>query len=265
VGVLPLVGVIAQHMDLLTDMSGGTSTDRFAADFRALRDDPEIKAIVIPIDSPGGGVYGVDELAAEIRASRGAKPIVAVADSQAASAAYWIASAADRFVVTPGGDVGSIGVLGLHTDLSGAQEKAGMKTRVFSFGKYKAENNPFAPLTEESAARQQARVDAIGERFVHAVAENRRVPVATVRSGYGEGRLLNAKEALAAGMVDEIDTLDHVIERLRERPTTRAIARAAALSDPLQATSHEPSPATGHERAADRLWQQRMELDLLEL
>jgi capsid assembly protease len=267
VAVLPLFGVIAQRMNLMHAMSGGTSTEQFAADFRRVRDDPAVKAIVMAIDSPGGGVYGLDELATEIRDSRGTKPIIAVASSLAASGGYYIGSAADRFVVTPSGDVGSIGVLGLHTDLTKAQEKAGVQTTLIRAGKYKGEGNPFEPLTDEARAAMQARVDDAYDGFVAAVAAGRRVPIATVRSGYGEGRLVGARDALAAGMVDEIATLDAVIERLRTRPTARAIPRAAAIAstDPPPATPQEPSRATGQELAADRLWRSSRALDLLEI
>lgn len=269
VAVLPLFGVIAQRMNLMQQMSGGTSTEQYTADFRRVRDDSAVKAIVLAIDSPGGGVYGLDELATEIRDSRGTKPIIAVASSLAASGGYYIGSAADRFVVTPSGDVGAIGVLGLHTELMAAQEKAGIKTTIIRAGKYKGEGNPFEPLTDEARVAMQARVDDAYERFVTAVAAGRRVPVATVRSGYGEGRLVSAKDALAAGMVDEIATLDAVIERLRTRPTVRAVPRARAAGDatpPLQTTTpQEPSPATGQELDADRLWRSARSADLLEM
>ena len=91
--------------------------------------EPSISAIVLDVDSPGGSVFGVEELATEIRAARGTKPVVAVANSMAASAAYWIASQADELVITPGGMVGSIGVLTAHEDISKAQEMAGIKPR----------------------------------------------------------------------------------------------------------------------------------------
>ena len=267
VAVLPLFGVMAQRMNMLHEMSGGTSTEAFTHEFETLRDAPDVKAIVIPIDSPGGGIYGMDEAAKVIRDSRGSKPIIAVATSLAASGGYYVGSAADRFVITPGGDVGSIGVLGLHHDLSAAQEKAGVKTTIIASSKYKGEGNPFVPLSEDTQAHLKARIDEADDRFVRAVAEGRRVPISMVRERFGQGRLLGAKDALAAGMVDEIATLDDVIGRLSKRPTKFAVPRAAALapSDSLSGTSQEPLQATDQDRAADRIRQYEQELALLDL
>ena len=110
VAVLPLYGTISQRMGMMESMSGGTSAEAFGKYFRAAVADPDVGSIVIDIDSPGGSVYGIEELASEILDARGEKQIVAVANSLAASAAYWIGSAAHEFVVTPSGEVGSIGV-----------------------------------------------------------------------------------------------------------------------------------------------------------
>jgi signal peptide peptidase SppA len=274
VGVLPVFGVLSQRMNMMAAISGGTSTEQLAADFRALRDDPKVSAIVLAVDSPGGSVYGIEELADEIRASRGIKPIVAVASSLAASAAYWLAAQADSVVVTPSGDVGSIGVFTAHQDASGAADKMGVKTTLISAGKYKTEGNPFAPLTPEAHAALVARVEACHERFVAGVAAGRGASVDAVRNGYGEGRVLGARAALAAGLVDRIATLDSVIASLDATAAAQQLrpagARAALRADtaaPLSqstGTPHEP-PATGHDRTPDEVWLLQCELDLLDL
>ena len=118
IAVLPLHGPIAQRMNLMTQVSGGTSTEIFGNQLRAAVAEPGIKAIVIDVDSPGGTVHGVPELAAEMLALRGRKPIVAVANSLMASAAYWLGAMADEVVVTPSAVVGSIGVVAPHIDTS---------------------------------------------------------------------------------------------------------------------------------------------------
>ncbi|KKK74133.1 hypothetical protein LCGC14_2886810, partial [marine sediment metagenome] len=128
VAVLPLLGVLAQRMNAFLDISEGTSTEQFASAFRAMVADEGISAIVIDIDSPGGTVMGTPELAAEIFSARGRKQVVAVANGMAASAAYWIGSAASEFIVTPSGMVGSIGVIIQHVDWSGSEEQCGLKT-----------------------------------------------------------------------------------------------------------------------------------------
>lgn len=213
VAVIPVYGVITPKADMFTDMSGGTSIDRLRGVFHSALADESVSAIVLDVDSPGGQVDLVPELASEIRGARGTKPILAVANTLAASAAYWIAAQADELYVTQSGEVGSIGVFAAHDDISGALEKAGVKTTLISAGKYKVEANPFEPLSEEARAAIQARVDDAYRMFVHDVAKGRGVPVDTVRSGFGEGRVVVAREAVSEGMVDGIATLDEVVAR----------------------------------------------------
>jgi signal peptide peptidase SppA len=228
IAVIPIYGVIAQRMDLMTQSSGGTSTETVMKAFRAAVADSTVRAIVFDVDSPGGTVNGVDELSTEIYRARGIKPVVAVANSMAASAAYWIASAADELVVTPSGEVGSIGVLAAHEDVSAAHETAGVRMTLITAGRYKAEGNPYEPLSEEARAAMQERVDEFYGMFTKAVARNRGVGVAAVREGYGEGRVVGARKALEAGMVDRIDTLDATIDRLAGAHRAAQRARAEA-------------------------------------
>jgi signal peptide peptidase SppA len=214
VAVLPLHGMISHRMGLMSETSGGTSVESFTKQFRGALADPQVGAIVLDVDSPGGEVDGVDELSAEIFRARGQKPIVAVANSLAASAAYWIATAADEMVVTPSGEVGSVGVLAAHEDASKLYETMGVKTTLITAGKYKGEGNPYEPLGDEARAAIQDRVDGYYHMFLNAVARNRGVGSADVRDGFGEGRVVGAKAAKAGGMVDRIATLDETIDRL---------------------------------------------------
>ncbi len=112
IAVLPLYGVVTQRGNMVDNISGpgATSTEQFSAALRQLLADDSVSQILIEIDSPGGSVYGVAELADEIFQARSQKPIVAIANSLAASAAYWIGCSANEFYVTPGGEVGRIGV-----------------------------------------------------------------------------------------------------------------------------------------------------------
>jgi signal peptide peptidase SppA len=211
VAVIPIYGVITPKADLMTDMSGGTSIDRLQQSFRAAVADPNVSAIVLDIDSPGGSVSMLTEMAAEIRAARSVKPIVAVANTMAASAAYQFASQASELVVTPSGSVGSIGTIAAHDDISEMLANEGVKTTVVTSSKFKGEMSPFQPLSDEAKAQLQKTVDAHGRQFELDVARGRGVPVATVRSDFGQGRMLMAKDAVAAGMADRVDTLDNVI------------------------------------------------------
>jgi HK97 family phage major capsid protein len=225
VAVIPVYGTISQRPDLMS--SGGTSTQELGAQFDAAMSNPSVGAIVFDVDSPGGSVSGVPELAAKIRNARGqGKQIIAVANSLAASAAYWIASAADEFVASPSADVGSIGVYAAHVDASAMLESEGLKYTLISAGKYKVEGSPYEPLSDEARAAMQASVDEFYAMFTSDVAKNRGVSVKDVRNGYGEGRVLTAKSALAAGMIDRIDTLDGVLNDLTKgaKSTTRRAA-----------------------------------------
>ncbi len=214
VAVINIFGPIVQHGDMFTDVSGVVSTGGVTKLFREAMGDPNVKAIALNIDSPGGGVYGIDELASEIRAARGGKPIVAVANSEMASAAYYIGTAADELVVTPGGQVGSIGVFMAHEDLSVALEQEGVKVTLVSAGKYKTEASPFEPLSEDAREAIQRTVNAYYNAFVDAVAKGRGVRPTEVRNGFGQGRMVTAKEAVSLAMADRIETLDETIDRL---------------------------------------------------
>jgi signal peptide peptidase SppA len=257
VAVLPVFGILGQRMNLPLQMSGGTSTELLSRDFRHLLTDDRVEAIVLAFDTPGGSCYGTGELATDIRAARGPKPIVACVNSLAASAGYWLAAQCDRIVCTPGGDVGSIGVITAHEDISAAQEKLGVKTTLITAGKHKADGNPFQPLTEQARANLQRRVDECYARFVASVAAGRGVSEATVREGYGQGKLVSATDALACGMVDEIATIDDVIGDL----AMHAGARAPALRS-MRATGQESRVAITPQELAVDDWQRRVALDL---
>jgi capsid assembly protease len=214
VAVLPVYGVISQKMNMMAAMSGGTSTELLGAEFDALMADGSVDAIVLDIDSPGGNYYGTPELASKIFQARGTKPIVAVANSLAASAAYWIGSAADELVMSPSADVGSIGVLAVHDDCSLANEQAGIKPTYVTYGKHKAETNPDSPLSAEALDHLQAGVDAAGKLFEKSVAVHRGTTAKDVHDHYGQGRCYAAKEAMERSMVDRVNTLEAEVERL---------------------------------------------------
>lgn len=172
---------------------------------------PEIGSILLMIDSPGGTVAGTPETAAAVRAAAAIKPVVALADSLAASAAYWIGVGATEFVASPSAEVGSIGAVYAHQSYARMMERMGIETTVITSSPYKAEMSPFAPLSEEAKANMQASVDRTGAEFIAWVAAARNVSEKKVAESFGQGRLVDAQQALAAGMIDRIATLDEVI------------------------------------------------------
>ena len=241
VAVLPLCGVIGPKMNAFTNISGGTSLDKFMSRFRTFRDDPSVSAIVIDADTPGGSVYGVPEAADEIFASRGTKPIIAVVNPSCASAGLWITAQCSRVVCTPSGDYGSLGVFVVHEDWSKANEQMGYKPTYISFGEYKTEGNPDEPLADDTRAYLQQQVDKVGRSFIAAVARGRGVDSTKVRDTYGKGRMIMAADALKIGMIDEVNTIDSVIAKLlggRKR-TAQAIASAALVSTRMTQASQE--------------------------
>ena len=228
IAVLPLYGVITQRGNMVQDVSGPgvTSTQQFSAAFRQLLADDTVGQILIDIDSPGGSVYGVAELADEIQGARGQKPVVAIANSLAASAAYWIGCAASEFYITPGGEVGSIGVWQAHQDYSKALDEAGVKTTLIAAGKFKVEGNPYAPLDEDAQAFLQSRVDEYYAAFTKSVAKGRGVPIAQVRDAMGQGRVVGADAALSLGLVDGVASFDEVLQKMRKSSKPAVLARA---------------------------------------
>lgn len=230
VAVLSLHGVIMPKASMMTDMSGGVSIESFRQQFRQALAANDVSGIVIDVDSPGGVVDGTPEMADEIRAARGTKPIVAVANTEAASGAYWLASQADEVVATKSARVGSIGVYATHRDTSVQSEHEGVQTTLISAGKYKVDGNPHEPLSDDARAHLQSMVDEYYGMFLSAVAKGRRVSLDTVRSGFGQGRVLLASQALQQGMIDRIASTDEVVLQML---TTAKRATAAATSIPF--------------------------------
>ncbi|MBB6011885.1 signal peptide peptidase SppA [Aquamicrobium lusatiense] len=221
VAILPLRGVIANRMNMMSEISGGTSSESFGKMLDMAVADSGVKAIIMDVESPGGVVTGTDELSSRIFAARGRKPIIAHVNGYAASAAYWIASAADEIVLTSSAQVGSIGVIGVHDDVSAALEKMGVKKTIISSGKYKAEGNQFGPLSDEARENRQQQADSYYDDFIRAVARNRGVTLSAVRDGFGQGRMVRAEAAVAQGMADRIATLDETIARFTGQTAPR--------------------------------------------
>ncbi|HWU69214.1 MAG TPA: S49 family peptidase [Stenotrophobium sp.] len=227
IAVIPVYGPIVQRASQIDICEGGTSTQAISNALADAMADDSVSQVLLDIDSPGGSVYGVQEVAAEIARSK--KPVVAIANSLAASAAYWIGSAASEFYVTPGGEVGSIGVWTAHQDFSKALEEAGVNVTLISAGQFKVEGNPYQPLGADAQKFMQSRVDDYYGAFTRAVARGRNVPVEQVRNGMGQGRVLGAEQAKAQSMVDGIATFEEVIANMQRGQAAQA-PRAARLA-----------------------------------
>lgn len=223
IAVLPVLGLLSARPTLLAEIFGGSSTMLLAADLRRLAADPGIEAVILDIDSPGGSVFGVEELAATVAEVATRKRVVAIANAMAASAAYWVAAAAGEVVITPSGEVGSIGIIGVHEDISKLEERLGIKTTLIGAGRFKTEGSSFEPLGAEARAALQARVDDYYTLFVNRVARGRGVPASRVREGFGQGRMLGARAARAEGLVDRIEPFEATLGRVSREPGRLAV------------------------------------------
>lgn len=235
IAVIPVYGVIAHRVSTMSSISGGGgfSIESFRQQFRQALADPSVSTIVLDVDSPGGTVDGVEELSNEIYKARKQKKIIAVSNTLMASAAYYIGSAASELVVTPSGEVGSIGVYLMHQDMSEAYAQQGVKNTLIKAGKFKAEGNPYNPLDEEALSALQSSVDGYYEMFVKAVARNRGVNIDAVRGGFGEGRTVMAKQAVKLGMADRVATLDEVLDGLVPKGGTQQRTSMHATGGPV--------------------------------
>lgn len=246
VAVIPLQGVISHRMGGMTEMSGGMSTERFGKMFDDAMGDDSVSAIVADIDSPGGTITGVTELHAKIMAARGQKKLVAHVNALGASAAFWIASAFDEIWCTPSGSVGSIGIITAeHVDRSKQDEQQGIVRTTLSAGKYKGEGS--GPLSDETKAWIKDRLETAYGVMTADIGAGRGIKASEVKAGYGEGRVLFAKDALKAGMIDKIGTFDELVGKLTGR---RQVTGLRAKSELVDLQAEEPPAMTLAEPAA---------------
>ena len=237
VAIVPVTGPIFRYANLFSDISGATSIQVLARDFTAALNDPNISAIVLQIDSPGGEANGIAEFAEMVYAARPKKKVVGYVGGYGASAAYWIASACSEIVMNASAIVGSIGTIAAIPDP--AVEHAGEVVFVSSQSPRKHAD----PTTEAGAADIQALLDALTDVFVVAVARNRGVDADTVLSSFGQGGLFVGQAGVEAGLADRLGSFEGVLAELSGRapevapepPQARAAAPIAYPARPSSA------------------------------
>lgn len=226
--LIPLQGVLGRRMNLMSNMSGGTSTELFARDVQAAVNDPGVESIVLLVDSPGGTVAGTQSAASAVMAARGSKPIAAFVEGTMASAAYWIGSAADVVVLDSStAQVGSIGVVATHTDISRMEEASGIKTTEIVAGAYKRIASQHGPLSEAGRESIQSQVDYLYAQFVQDVAMQRGVSEEKTLADMADGRIFIGHQAVENGLADSVLTLTETIALLNERVQSRSILPSA--------------------------------------
>lgn len=220
--IIPITGPIFRYANLFTRISGATSIDVLAKDIQKAVDDPQVKSIVFEIDSPGGQVTGVADTAQMIANIK--KPTTAFIGGTGASAAYWLASAADTIVASQTALVGSIGVL-----LSVAKDEDD-KIHIVSS---QSPNKRVDVKTDDGRSQVQAMVDELASVFISAVAKYRGVDEDTVLSDFGKGSVKVAGSALLSGMIDSIGLLETLIAGFTGESTSEVIAMSKEDNDNL--------------------------------
>lgn len=204
VAVVDITGPIVSRDGFLAKIFGLNSVEQISADLRALADDDEITDIVLHVDTPGGTVTGLNDLSEQIAASP--KRVTAYVAGLMASAGYWVGSAASNIVASPTALVGSIGVVATVTPWA----EPGQITVVSS----QTPDKNIDPKTQKGIAGIQKTVDGLADIFIATVAKNRGATIETVKEGYGRGRVLLARDALDAGMIDGISSLQNLMDSL---------------------------------------------------
>jgi signal peptide peptidase SppA len=213
IAVIPIYGTLVRRTQGLDAQSGLTSYAGIASMLERALTDPNVAAIVLDIDSPGGESSGVFDLADRIRAATAIKPIWAVANDMAFSAAYALASAASRVLVSRTGGVGSIGVIAMHVDQSVKDQQDGVTYTAIFAGERKNDLNPHAPMSDTAQQSLQIEVNRIYELFTTTVAKHRGVGVNTIKNT--QAALYFGTDAVASGLADDVGTLEDAIQQIQ--------------------------------------------------
>jgi capsid assembly protease len=244
IAVLDVTGPIFRYANLMTALSGATSVETLARDFQVAADNPLVSQILLNVDSPGGEIGGISDLADLIyTTSRNRKPVTAFIDGLGASAAYWLASAAGKVYASNTSFAGSVGVVASITDRSGAQERQGVKTYTIVSSQSPRKVND--PATDEGRAALQEMVDSLGAIFVDTVARFRGVTTEKVLGDFGKGFVHPAHLAQKAGMIDGVTNFEALVESLQNhhQPTAAIAAQEKTMSAPNPETAAQPPAA----------------------
>jgi capsid assembly protease len=248
VALIQVIGTLVQRADSMDAASGLIGYNRIATQLQAAVEDPRADAILLEIDSNGGEAAGVMDLAAKIVAAKMKKPTWAIANEGAFSAAYWLASAAQRVPAPESGMVGSIGVVMMHVDQSIKDAKAGMVYTPIFAGDRKVDFSAHAPLSDDARATAQAEVDRLYEMFVASVADHRKLATEIVRDT--QAGLFHAKAALDLGLIDAVESYDATLEalvaegqRFRFYGPRAATSARATIGDSTMTTATADKPA----------------------
>ena len=246
IAVLPIYGTLVRRTVGLEAESGMASYQELATMLDTAVADPNVAAILLDIDSAGGESGGVFDLADRVAAAAKRKPVWALANDMAFSAAYAIGSAASRFIVTRTGGVGSIGVIAMHADQSVKDAKDGVRYTTVFAGARKNDLNPHEPISDEAHAFLKNEVERVYGLFVETVSRNRGVSADAVRAT--EASIYYGADAVAAGLADAVGTFDDVLAEFTESLSQSLVlpmsAAAQGISSQLRLETFMNEPAT---------------------
>ncbi len=204
IAVIEIAGTLVHRGAWIGQSSGLTSYEGIAAQLQAAVADPGVRGIALDIDSFGGEVAGAFDLADRIRAARAQKPVHAFVAEHALSAGYVLASQADRIILPRTGAVGSIGVVSLHTDMSGALDQKGIAVTLIHAGTHKIDANPYQPLPEALHDQMQRELEVVRFLFAETVAAGRGDRLTHGGALATEAAVFRGADAIAAGLADEL-------------------------------------------------------------
>jgi signal peptide peptidase SppA len=238
IAVIEIAGVLIHRGGWIGQSSGQTSYEGIAAQIEAAASDPAVRGLALEIDSFGGEVAGVFDLADRIRAIRGSKPVWAFVAEHAFSAGYALASQADRILLPRTGALGSIGVVVLHADLSGQLDQDGVRVTLIHSGRHKVDGNPYQPLPEGVRDDIQREIDVLRFLFAETVAAGRAGRLSQEAALATEAATFRGADAVAAGLADEVTDLTRGFAAFRQMLTRTPIlsprAHAARIPSPPQ-------------------------------
>lgn len=247
VAVIHAIGALVHRSRMDGASSYLLGYNELAIQVEAAQADPDVHAILQVWDSPGGEVAGAFEYAQRMHALRGSKPMWAIADSMAASAAYLGGSAFEHLAVSSTGYVGSIGVVMRHVDFSRALDNEGIRVTHIFAGSHKVDGNPYEPLPKSVQTDMQAEIDGLYAMFVDAVAQHRGISADSVRAT--QAQVYRGQAAVSLGLADRVATTDQLIselsaQRARTYPAGPS-ARTTATTEGVTMSGTTPQAPAG--------------------
>lgn len=222
IAIIPVSGVISRYASMFQAYCGGTSTQALATSIQAALDDPSCRGILLSVDSGGGEANGIHELSEMIYAARGKKPIKAYVSGTGASAAYWIAAAADEVIMDATAQVGSIGTV---QGFRFRKDDASIET--LELVSSQSPDKRLDPRTDAGKAKYQASLDQLSDVFINCVAKYRGVKRDKVLSDFGQGWCLIGADAVKAGMVDKLGSYESTINEMKKGQSSMTISAQA--------------------------------------